>query len=210
MTSNRPTSASGVAAAHPATQPGGGGSIPTQALQTKLHIVDVTLEDANRFILAFHRHHLDLKAGLHRIALAACDPSGVVHGVAVLGQPVALNRMTNKSVLEVSRVATDGHPNACSVLYAACARAAKALGFESIITYILDSESGTSLRAAGWKQDDGFFGGIGWSNRPGRRDAHPIGPKGRWRLTLREPREVVWPAECEPEPDPQMSLELAS
>lgn len=203
------TSASGVAAARPSSQTERGGSIPTQALQTKLHVVSVTLEEANRFILAFHRHHLDLMAGLNRMALAACEPSGFVHGVAVLGQPVALNRMANKSTLEVSRVATDGHPNACSVLYAACARSAKALGYQTIITYVLDSENGTSLRAAGWTRDEGYYGGIGWANRPGRRDAHPIGPKGRWRLDLRAGREVIWPVECEPQPDPQLTL-LAS
>jgi hypothetical protein len=36
------------------------------------------------------------------------------------------------------------------MLYSACARAAKALGYGRIITYILESESGTSLRASGW------------------------------------------------------------
>lgn len=174
--------------------------------QTKLHVVAVTLAEANRFILAYHRHHLDLTAGLNRTACAAVSPDGMVHGVAVLGQPVALNRMTNKSVLEVSRVATDGHPNACSILYAACARAAKALGYQRAITYILDHETGTSVKAAGWTKDDGWYGGMGWTNRPGRRDAHPVGAKGRWSIELNEHREVVWPAACDAPDDGQLDL----
>ena len=164
----------------------------------RLAVVDVPLEDANRFILEFHRHHLDLKPGIGRYALAAVDETGLVRGVAVVGMPAALNRKTNQSTLEVSRVATDGSPNACSLLYGACARAAKALGFSEIITYILEDEPGTSLKASGWTQDPGTYGGVGWANRPGRRDGHPVGPKGRWRLTIRSPRPVVWPAMYDP------------
>lgn len=174
---------------------------------TKLSVVHVTIEEANRFVLAFHRHHLDMPSGIGRYALAAIEPDGLVHGVAIVGLPAALNRMNEQSVLEVSRLATDGHPNACSVLYAACGRAGRALGFRRIITYILDTEAGGSLKPAGWQQDDGMWGGMGWSNRPGRRDLHPVGPKGRWSLNLREPSVVVWPAVCEPVPgDEQLAL----
>jgi hypothetical protein len=95
-------------------------------------------------------------------------------------------------ILEVSRVATDGCPNACSALYGAAARLGKALGYSRIITYILDSEVGVSLRAAGWVQDPGSYGGVSWQNRPGRHDRNP-GPKGRWSLNLHPPVSVRWP-----------------
>ena len=47
-------------------------------------------------------------------------------------------------------------------LYAASARAAKAMGYRKIITYTLDSESGSSLRAAGWSCA-GLAGGKCWT-----------------------------------------------
>lgn len=186
-----------------------GGIVPVNKW-TKLRVSTVTMEEANAFILAFHRHHLDLPSGIGRYALAAVEPDGTVHGIAVVGLPAALNRMSEKRTMEVSRVATDGHPNACSILYAACARAAKALGFTRIITYVLDTEHGTSLKASGWTKDEGTFGGMPWSNRPGRRDGHPVGPKGRWSLALADLPEVLWPSECEPEPDPQLTLDAVA
>jgi hypothetical protein len=88
--------------------------------------------------------------------------------------------------MEVVRVATDGTPNACSILYAACARAARVLGFSRIVTYVLEDEAGTSVRAAGWTQDEGEFGNLSWVGGKGRQqraDKVP-GPKGRWSLTL--------------------------
>ena len=53
--------------------------------------------------------------------------------------------------LEVTRVATDGTPNACSLLYAAAWQATKALGYRRLLTYTQRGESGASLRAAGWR-----------------------------------------------------------
>jgi hypothetical protein len=67
---------------------------------------------------------------------------------------------------EVTRLCTDGYINACSFLYGAAARVAKEMGYTKIITYILESEDGASLRASGWT-----FGGVrggGTWNRPNR------------------------------------------
>ena len=72
-------------------------------------------------------------------------------------------------------------PIECGILYASCAKAARVLGFSRIITYVLDTESGTSIRAAGWKENEGDFGNLSWANRPGRTGAN-FGPKGRWSL----------------------------
>lgn len=86
------------------------------------------------------------------------------------------------------------------MLYAAAARAAKALGFERIQTYILDEEPGTSLKAAGW-QYEGQAGGGQWKHTDGkpRRTDQPTSIKGRWALTLNEPRpSIVVPAADEP------------
>jgi hypothetical protein len=89
-----------------------------------------------------------------------------------------------KFTLEVTRLATDGCPNACSHLYAAVAKAAKAMGFKKVITYILESETGTSLKAVGWVPVAKTAGGS-WSrgSRP-RTDKHPLEPKVRWERDL--------------------------
>ena len=52
-------------------------------------------------------------------------------------------------------------------------RAAKVMGYRKIITYILDTESGTSLRASGW-QCAGLAGGREWTGK--RRPTEPLYP----------------------------------
>jgi hypothetical protein len=84
----------------------------------------------------------------------------------------------------ISRVATDGAPNACSMIYGALCRAAKALGYREVWTYTLPHELGTSLRASGF-EDQGLTRG-GEHDRPSRSraPAEQPGPKRRWRRTL--------------------------
>lgn len=112
-------------------------------------------------------------------------------GVVIVGRPVA--RMTDqRRTVEVTRLCTDGTKNACSALYAAAARAAAALGYERIQTFILDSEPGTSLRASGW-ECEGEAGGGQWNHSdepnlfagPNRRTDQPTCVKVRWARTLR-------------------------
>lgn len=43
-------------------------------------------------------------------------------------------------------------------------RAARAMGYHKLITYILDTEPGTSLKAAGWKCV-GQAGGLRWTGK---------------------------------------------
>ena len=76
--------------------------------------------------------------------------------------------------MEVTRLATDGTRNACSLLYGAAWRVSKEMGFRRLITYILADEPGTSLKASGWKLV-GERGGGSWSRpkRP-RVDKHPL------------------------------------
>lgn len=51
--------------------------------------------------------------------------------------------------------------------------AARAMGYRKIITYTLDTESGASLRAAGWT-NAGLAGSKAWTGS--RRPAQPIYP----------------------------------
>lgn len=79
---------------------------------------------------------------------------------------------------------TDGTKNACSILYAAAARACKAMGFKSIQTYILQDELGTSLKASGWVKVADTAGGQ-WKHTSGpRRTDQPTEPKQRWEKEL--------------------------
>jgi hypothetical protein len=136
---------------------------------SKMTIERLELAEANAFVREHHRHHRPVIGHLFSIG-AALD--GRIVGVAIVGRPVA--RMRDDGVTaEVTRLCTDGTRNACSFLYGACARASFALGFKRIGTYILATEPGTSLTAAGWRQIGEVYG-RSWSctSRP-RVDKHP-------------------------------------
>lgn len=143
-----------------------------------LMLVPITLREARAAVAEWHRHHLPPQGGLFAVACAP-DGSPSPVGVAIVGRPVA--RLSDDGwTAEVTRLATNGFPNACSMLYAAAWRACRALGYRKLITYTLASEPGTSLRAAGWRLV-GEAGGGSWS-RPShpRVDEHPMQGKLRW------------------------------
>ena len=142
-----------------------------------MKIVPLTLKQANEAVSRLHRHHKPVVG--HRFSIGV-EKDGVLVGAAIIGRPVARN--TDQYVVaEVTRLVTDGSKNACSALYGASARAAKAMGFDRIQTFILEGESGTSLKASGWELHDWTAGGT-W-NRPSRgnrRDDQPQERKQRW------------------------------
>jgi hypothetical protein len=111
-----------------------------------LHLVPVRFSDACDFVRAHHRHHQPPPGHVFSIGLA---DDGLLVGVAMVGRPVARN-FDDGLTLEVNRTATDGTEHANSMLYGACWRATKALGYGRLITYTQAGESGASLRAAGW------------------------------------------------------------
>lgn len=146
-----------------------------------MNITRVELSEANDFISKRHRHHKPVTG--HRFSVG-CEKDGQLVGVAIVGRPVA--RMTDqKFVAEVARLCTDGTKNACSFLYASCARIAKEMGFKKIQTFILDSECGSSLLASGWTFESDSPGGS-WNgrSRSGRREDQPLGPKKKFSKTL--------------------------
>lgn len=139
-------------------------------MTTRLSIVPLSLEEANEFVRCHHRHHGEVVG--HKFSLGAATGNAIC-GIAIIGRPVARGR-DDGLTLEVTRLATDGTRNACSFLYGAAARAAFALGYRRLGTYILADESGISLRAAGWRLI-GEVRGRSWScpSRP-RVDCHPL------------------------------------
>ncbi|WP_367317750.1 XF1762 family protein [Microbulbifer spongiae] len=145
-----------------------------------LRITPITLAEANAFISITHRHHKTVPG--HKFAIAASNKCGV-HGVVIVGRPVS-RFLDDGWTLEVNRCCTDGARNACSILYGAAWRAAKALGYRKLITYTLPSEGGASLRGAGWSLI-GKRGGGTWNreSRP-RVDTHPTGQKLLWQAPM--------------------------
>lgn len=142
-------------------------------MSRKMTIERLELGEANAFVREHHRHHRPVIG--HLFSLGAAMDNKIV-GVAIVGRPVARMR-DDGATAEITRLCTDGTKNACSFLYGASARAAFALGFKRVGTYILASEPGTSLTAAGWRLI-GKTGGGSWSrsDRP-RVDKHPTQAK---------------------------------
>ncbi len=148
--------------------------------QPRLSVVPLDLADANEFVTRHHRHHVPVVG--HKFSLGVVDDEGTLRGCAIVGRPVA-RRRDDGWTLEVTRLCTDGCPNACSALYAAAWRAARAMGYRRIGTYTLVSEPGTSLRAAGWALV-GSTPGRSWDtpSRP-RVDKHPLGERQLWEAS---------------------------
>jgi hypothetical protein len=167
-------------------------------LQKKLRIVPCVYREAAAYVGRFHRHHIPPRGT--RFALAVADEDGAIRGVALVGRPVARN-LDDGWTLEVNRVATDGCENACSALYGAAKRAAKALGYSRLVTYIREDEPGTSLRAAGW-ENDGNVPPTSW-NVPSRmrQDKTEVVGRTRWitHVTGPEPLSLSWPEADNPQ-----------
>ena len=148
----------------------------------RLRIVPLTLKQANELVAVWHRHHKPVVG--HRFSIGVLDEHEILHGAAIVSRPTGRNNPQYEWV-EVTRLVTDGYKNACSALYGACARIAKEMGFERIQTFILEEESGTSLKASGWEFDRMSPGGD-WNcdARGGRRTDQPQQAKQRWKKTL--------------------------
>ena len=163
-----------------------------------LAVVPCDLKTANEFVRRLHRHSRPVVGHKFAVAVAARLPIGdarpggagygmhmdCIVGVAIVGRPVA-PRLDDGRACEITRLCTDGTPNACSMLYGAARRAARAMGYAPIYTYTLPEEGGASLRAAGFRLDKEDAGGSAamWHNRPGRT-AQPVGDDlvgGKWR-----------------------------
>ena len=147
-----------------------------------MEAVPLELKQANAFVAEHHRHHDPVYRDKFRVG---CAVGGVLVGVANVGRPV--NRILDDGkTLEVTRLCTTGEKDVCSFLYSRCARIAKEMGYSKIITYILDSESGISLKASGWHKEADVKGHRTWNvpSRP-RKTTSPICDKQRWSKNLR-------------------------
>ena len=147
--------------------------------QQQLRIVPVSFDDACGFVAMWHRHHKP-PAG-HKFSIGVVTPDDVLRGVAMVGRPVARS-YDDGLTLEVNRSATDGTPNANSALYGAALRATKALCYGRLVTYTQAGESGSSLRAAGWRVVAQRAARRGWSSpsRPANDNGVDGIPRTLW------------------------------
>lgn len=178
--------------------------------QPRLSVIPTTLPIANGYVDKWHRHHAAIPPGFawFSVAVVANDK---VCGVAIAGRPTNRNNC-DKQTVEVLRLATDGTPNACSALLGACARAAKAIGAWRVITYTLTSETGASLRGAGWTCEKEDTGASWWthagSRAPAKNRAHMSQPKSRWSLKFRDGPVPVEENKASMQSDKALSLDL--
>lgn len=137
-----------------------------------MEVRPLTLKEANAYVAQMHRHSKPVTG--HKWSIG-CYDKGKLVGVAICGRPVS-RMLDDGMTIEANRVCTDGTKNACSFLYGACARIAKELGYNKIVTYILETEQGTTLKASGWKQATLASGGGSWDS--------PTRPREDTQITL--------------------------
>lgn len=153
-------------------------------------LVPVDLTPAKRFVNEHHRHNEAPEGWRFGVGL---EHDGELVGVAMVGRPVARKlQQADRFLCEITRCVTTGERNACSMLYGAACRMAKAAGYRRAITYSLPEEGGASLRAAGFVIDAELPDARPWS-QPSRTRyeetllgprKRPTGPKIRWRRDL--------------------------
>ena len=114
-----------------------------------MELIPINLREANDFVLSFHRHNKPTQGG--KFAIGLTSDKGLI-GVAIVGRPVA-RLLEDDFTAEVRRLCVneEAERNACSKLYSACWRACRAMGYKKLITYTLQTETGESLRGAGFK-----------------------------------------------------------
>lgn len=139
-------------------------SVEGSAASVHLRLVPVSLAQANEHVAAWHRHNEPVVQAIFRVGVA--DDQDVLRAVAIVENPKARGNADGGTV-EITRLASDGTRNACSMLYGACARAAFALGYRRVITYIQADEPGSSVRAAGFRLVASRPARKGW-NAPSR------------------------------------------
>lgn len=145
-----------------------------------LKLKPCTFRQAQDFVRENHRHNKPPVG--HKFSIAVYDGEKLC-GVVMVGRPIG-RYLDDGETLEVNRCCTDGTRNACTMLYGAAWRAAKALGYKRIITYTLKSENGASLRASGW-MCDGEAGGTHWTGQRYEQMELPLGEmKVRWRKEI--------------------------
>lgn len=151
-----------------------------------MKIIPCTYKTACDFVNEHHRHHKSSQGC--KFCIGLINNSNELCGVAICGRPVS-RYLDDGFTLEITRLCTDGTKNACSKLYSACCKVAKAMGYQRVITYILESETGASLKASNFICE-GLAGGTQWTGVRQKKqlslleDKAPEEMKVRWTKQL--------------------------
>jgi len=147
-----------------------------RGVKTELNIVPVTFREACEFVNKHHRHH-SASVGC-KFCIGLKHNSDLI-GVAICGRPVS-RYLDDGLTCEINRLCVlEEYRNACSMLYGACSRVAKNMGYRRVITYILQSENGASLKASNFVCE-GVAGGTHWTGTRNRNQGLPSEMKTRW------------------------------
>lgn len=144
----------------------------------------MSLKDVQKYVDENHRHN---KAPRHHKFSIGLVKDGEIVGVGVAGLPTA--RMLNDGdSLEITRTCTDGTRNANSAIYGALVRAARSLGYRRVFTYTQCTESGASLRGAGWRIDSKLAARKGWNTKSRERcnQEYMSVERTRWIIELKD------------------------
>ena len=159
-----------------------------------IYVKPITIKNANSFIAEHHRHHRPTARNSGRWALAAYTiNNNDMVGVVIAGNPVSATYMDGVTI-ELTRlcVSKNAPKGTCSFLLSRCSAIWKMMCGEKIITYTLASESGASLRGAGWTQTATVKPHKRWLNKSKsdgieRSELHIYSvTKYRWEMKLEE------------------------
>jgi hypothetical protein len=145
-----------------------------------MRIVPISLKAANAFVERYHRHNK--RVVTHKVSIGLIK-GGELIGVGIGGHPIS-RMLDDGKTFEIRRVCVKpGHANACSKLLARLKRIAQLMGYEKLITYTLQKESGSSLRAVNGRiVAKAKHGNWERKGRPRRFQKVSLEPKYRWEL----------------------------
>ena len=111
----------------------------------ELKCIPLTLKEANAFVKEHHRHNKECRG--HRFSIGAIYKNKLV-GVAIIGRPVSRN-FDFRFVSEINRncVLENAPKGTCSFLYSRAMKVWQSQGGKKILTYTLETEPGSSLKA---------------------------------------------------------------
>ncbi|MEU7922949.1 XF1762 family protein [Micromonospora zamorensis] len=121
---------------------------PSRRRPARPRVRPISYRQACAYISAHHQQ-VERTQG-HTFSLGLTNHAGNLIGVAMVGRP-DIRHHDDGLTAEVTRLATDGPRNACSVLLAAAWRVARRMGYQRMITYTRTDRPAAGLRAAGWK-----------------------------------------------------------
>ncbi len=173
----------------------------------RLRVWPCTVKQAQKYVRRYHRHLPKVGGAMFACAIGTGPGVKSWGGVGLVGTGAQEWEGTGRAI--ITRVATKGVANGCSMLYGALARAAKALGYVEVWTYTLPEEPGTSLLASSFV-DMGLSDG-GEHDRASRPRAPAVraDTKRRWMRVLSDDL-APWPStrtrKRDRQPDPQLAL----